>query len=249
MLKQERQKIILDQVYLHNNVLLIDLANQLEVSIDTIRRDVVELESVKKIKKVHGGATTYGFNSIDPKESNIFLIEKKKAIASKALSLIKKEQTLLISGGTTNLELVKILPKKLTLTVFTPSLHIALHLMEFPTVEVIFLGGHLLHGAKFAVGNSVIQSLSEIKVDLCFLGTGYSHPTEGLTEFEEEVAEVKKAMVRAAKQTVILSVSDKLHTVQRFKSCGLEEVHYLITELNPSNPLLDDYSVRSFQIL
>jgi DeoR/GlpR family transcriptional regulator of sugar metabolism len=246
MLKEERHKYIMDQVHLHNRVLLSDLSEGLNVSIDTVRRDVKELDREKKLIKVHGGATSYGFLSFSANDKDIYLQGKKIAIAQKAITLLKQRQIILMSGGTTNIEVVKLFPQKLELTVFTPSLHVAMQLMEFPNVEVIFLGGKLLHEAKFAVGGTVVNSLSQIRVDLCFLGTGYLDPNHGLTEFDWEVVQVKKAMILAAKKTIILSVSDKLHSVQRYKTCELNSVDTLITELDPSDSILDEF--RSYPI-
>jgi DeoR/GlpR family transcriptional regulator of sugar metabolism len=83
-------------------------------------------------------------------------------------------------------------------------------------------------------------------VDLCILGTGYLDADHGLTEFDWEVIQVKQAMMRAAKKTIILSVSDKLHTVQKYKTCDLTEVHTLVTELHPTDPVLDRF--REFDL-
>ncbi len=241
MLKEERQKFILDQVHLHHRVLLNDLSEALNVSIDTVRRDVKELDKEKKLKKVHGGATSFGFMTFSKEDGNIYLQSKKIAIAEKTVSLLSEGQVILMSGGTTNMEVAKLIPRKLPLTVFTPSLHVAMQLLELPDVEVIFLGGKLLHEAKFAVGGTVVNSLAQLRVDLCILGTGYLDPVYGLTEFDWEVIQVKQAMIRAAKKTIILSVSDKLHSVQKFKTCDLNVVHTLVTELDPQDPLLDAF--------
>ena len=249
MLKEERQKYILDQVQLHHRVLLTDLSEELKVSIDTVRRDVKELAVEKKLKKVHGGATSFGFMNFTKDESNIYLQSKKIKIAEKTISLLSEGQVILMSGGTTNMEVAKLIPKKLSLTVFTPSLHVAVELLEHPDVEVIFLGGKLLHDSKFAVGGTVVNTLSQLKVDLCILGTGYLDPDQGLTEFDWEVIQVKQAMIRAAKKTVILSVSDKLHSVQKYKTCDLSAVHTLVTELDPSDELLDGFRAYDLTLI
>jgi DeoR family fructose operon transcriptional repressor len=241
MLKEERQKYILDQVHLHHRVLLTDLSDSLNVSIDTVRRDVKELAKEKKLKKVHGGATSFGFMNFSKDDGNIYLLSKKIRIAEKTVSLLSEGQVILMSGGTTNMEVAKMIPRRLPLTVFTPSLHVAMQLLELPEVEVIFLGGKLLHEAKFAVGGTVVNSLNQLKVDLCILGTGYLDAEHGLTEFDWEVIQVKQAMIRAAKKTIILSVSDKLHTVQKYKTCDLTAVHTLVTELHPTDPVLDAF--------
>ncbi|MHA7130125.1 DeoR/GlpR family DNA-binding transcription regulator [Algoriphagus namhaensis] len=249
MLKEERQKYILDQVHLHHRVLLNDLSEELNVSIDTVRRDVKELAEEKKLKKVHGGATSFGFMNFTKDESNIYLQSKKIKIAEKTIPLLSDGQVILMSGGTTNMEVAKLIPKKLSLTVFTPSLHVAVELLEHPDVEVIFLGGKLLHEAKFAVGGTVVNTLSQLKVDLCILGTGYLDPEQGLTEFDWEVIQVKQAMIRAAKRTVILSVSDKLHSVQKYKTCDLSAVHTLVTELDPEDEMLDGFRAYDLRLV
>ncbi|MEP1257530.1 DeoR/GlpR family DNA-binding transcription regulator [Algoriphagus sp.] len=247
MLKEERQKYILDQVHLHHRVLLNDLSESLNVSIDTVRRDVKELDQEKKLKKVHGGATSFGFMTFTKDDGNIYLKSKKISIAEKTVSLLSDGQVILMSGGTTNMEVAKLIPKRLELTVFTPSLHVAMALLDHENVEVIFLGGKLLHDAKFAVGGTVVNALSQLRVDLCILGTGYLDAQFGLTEFDWEVIQVKQAMIRAAKKTVILTVSDKLHSVQKYKTCDMTAVHTLVTELEPSDPLLDAF--RPFELV
>lgn len=87
----------------------------------------------------------------------------------------------------------------------------------------------------------MVNALNQLRVDLCILGTGYLDAEAGLTEFDWEVIQVKRAMIRAAKKTVILSVSDKLHSVQKYQTCDLTAVHTLVTELDPSDPMLDAF--------
>ena len=238
MLKEERHQIILNEVHIHNRVLLPDIAEILNVSVDTVRRDVKELDADKKLKKVHGGAVSLGFNIYNYREQDIYLHKKKSAIAEKAVKLLKEGNVVLISGGTTNLELARMIPPKLNLTFFTPSLPVAMQLLSQPNTEVIFLGGKLSKEAQIAVGGNVINTLSDIKTDICFLGTGYLDPAHGLTEFDWEVVQIKKAMIKAARRTVLLTISDKLHSVQRYKTCDLNAIDTLVTELTPDSEAL-----------
>jgi DeoR family transcriptional regulator, fructose operon transcriptional repressor len=76
---------------------------------------------------------------------------------------------------------------------------------------------------------------------LCFLGTGYLDPNSGLTEFDWEVVQVKRAMIAATKKLVLLTVSNKLFSVQRYKTCDLNAVDILITELDPQSPDLHPF--------
>ena len=241
MLKEERHQIILNEVRVHNRVLLPDIAEILNVSVDTVRRDVKELHSENKLKKVHGGAVSLGFNIYNYKEQDIYLHQKKSIIAQKAVNLLKDGNVVLIDGGTTNLEIARMLPSRLRLTFFTPSLPVAMQLLSHPNSEVIFIGGKLSKDAQVAVGATAITMLSDITADMCFLGTGYLDPVKGLTEFDWEIIQLKKAMIKAAKKTVLLTISDKLNSHQRYKTCDLNVIDTLITELEPDSDKLKPF--------
>lgn len=249
MLKEERHQIILNEVRIHNRVLLPDLAEILKVSVDTVRRDVKELHAEKKLKKVHGGAVSLGFTIYNYKEQDIYLHQKKSVIAQKAVNLLKDGNVVLISGGTTNLEIARLLPPKLKLTFFTPSLPVAMQLLSQPNAEVIFIGGKLSKHAQVAVGGTAITTLSEIKTDICFLGTGYLDPEHGLTEFDWEVVQLKRAMIKAARKTVLLTISDKLNSFQRYKTCDLNMIDTLITELKPNAIELKSFRNETLHLL
>lgn len=249
MLKEERHQYILNEVSIRSRVLLTDLADTLNVSMDTVRRDVKELDDFGKLKKVHGGAISLGYNSSSIAENNIFQHQKKLIIAQKAIALLKDDQVLLMSGGTTNLEVARLIPPKLKLTVFTPSIHIASQLLALPNVEVMFLGGRLSKEAQVTVGGFTINALSEIKTDLCLLGTGYLDTEHGLTEFDWEVVQLKRAMIKASKRVILLSISDKLNSSQRYKTCDLNAIDTLITELNPDDDKLKPFAKYPLRLM
>jgi DeoR/GlpR family transcriptional regulator of sugar metabolism len=248
--KDIRHQLILNEVHIHNRVLLSDLAKILKVSIDTVRRDLKELDKLGKIKKVHGGAVSNGFNIYNNGIREIYAHEIKSIIAQKGISLLNKGDVVLISGGTTNLELAKLLPPKLNLTFFTPSLPMAIELLNSPAnVEVIFIGGKLSKNSQLSTGGSTINILSELKVDICFLGTGYLDPLNGITELDWEIAQLKKAMIKTSKKLVSLTISEKLNTINRYKICEIHTLDFLVTELDPNSPVLDPYKNQGLQLI
>ncbi|PRX54236.1 DeoR/GlpR family DNA-binding transcription regulator [Flagellimonas meridianipacifica] len=249
MLKEERHQFILNEVRIHNRVLLTDIADLLKVSVDTVRRDIKELHNTDQLKKVHGGAISLGFNTYSPVGKKVYSLEKKSQIAEKAITLIKEGQVILLSGGTTNLELARRLPSKMKLTCFTPSLPIAVQLLTKSNVEVIFIGGRLSKDSQITVGGSAINMLSEIKVDICFLGTNSIHPVQGLTEFDWEIVQMKKAMIHSSRKVVSPCISEKIGSLQRYKICGTEDVDVLITELEPWDIKLDAFKTMNLQLL
>ncbi|THD65702.1 DeoR/GlpR transcriptional regulator [Robertkochia marina] len=246
MLKAERHQHILNEVSIRSRIQLSDIADTLGVSIDTIRRDVKELDDNKKLKKVHGGAISLGYNIFPFSNNEVFNKEKKAQIAQKAITLIKENAVILMSGGTTNLELARQLPADMDITVFTPSLPIAMQLLAHPKAEVIVIGGKVSKDAQLAIGAQVVQELGNIRADLCFLGTGYLDIEHGLTEFDYEVVQVKKAMINSSRRIVSLCISEKLNSVQRFKTCDIRDIDTLITELPPDAEVLRPY--QSFNV-
>ncbi len=249
MLKEERHQTILSEVELHNRILLTDIAEALDVSIDTVRRDVKELDGDHKLRKVHGGAISLGFTTNSTRNNNIYRLEDKSTIAEKALVLLKDGAVIFVDGGTTCLELARLLPAELELTCFTHSLPVAMELLSKPNVTVIMVGGQVSKESQTAIGANAIHNLSEIKVDYSFIGTGYVDSQYGLTEFDWDIVQVKKAVIKCAKKTVLLSISEKLNSQHRYKTCEINAINTMITELDPADKLLNPFREHDIGLL
>jgi len=248
MLKKERHEFIMRQINLHNRVLTSDLVDLLNVSEDTIRRDLHELSEENQLHKVHGGALSRSYQtSFD--DSEIYARDAKIAIAKKATSLIKDGMVIVTGGGTTMIELVKQLPSNLQATFFTISPFVAIELSNYPQVEVILIGGPFSKNSQVTYGGHVVSQLSEIKADLCLLGTSAIHPKDGLTDTDWEINQLKKTMLNCSRKSVVLCISEKLNTSLRLKVASLENIDYLITEMAPECAELNDYHVKNLTIL
>jgi len=241
MLKEERQAFIIKQINLHNKVLSSDLSVQLTVSEDTIRRDLNELAESGKILKVHGGALSKSFHYPFEK-TEFYAKEAKKEIARKALQLIQDGMILLIGGGTTMIEVARIVPDNLNCTFFTVSPLVALELAERSNTNVMLIGGQLSKSSHINFGAQVISQLSEIRVDLCLLGANAISLEDGITDSDWEVVQVKKAMIKSAQKTAIISIAEKLNSVQKMKVCNLNAIHYLVTDRKPGDEVLKEYA-------
>lgn len=248
MLKKERQSFILRQVNIHNKVLSSDLSIEMNVSEDTIRRDLNELSDEGKVMKVHGGALSKSFHlSIPP--NNVYSLDAKKTIAQKAAHLIKDGMFVLTTGGTTIIELAKALPVELTATFITGSIPAAHEYTHHPNIDLIFIGDKVSKSSQITVGGEAISKIKQVKADLCILGTNALDTEYGLTDNDWDVVQVKKAMIESSDKVVSLSISEKLNTSQRIKVCDLKEIDILITELQPSDELLAKYRKAGLQTL
>lgn len=249
MQKAKRQGSILEILRADRKVATQQLADDLVVSEDTIRRDLNEMAQKGLLSKVHGGAVStiqklYYYN-----ENVIKNQKEKEVIANKAINLLKDGMSIIISDGTTNLAFARSIPKDLKATVFTYCLPIAMELTEHPHVEIIFLGGKLQKKSMVTVGMDVLDKFSNIYVDVCFLGTGSIGHMEGITEGSYDVALIKRAIVAASDTVVSLTTSNKLGLRQGYTVCRPGEIGILATELDPSHSILSEYAKMGIKLL
>ncbi|MEO6524829.1 MAG: DeoR/GlpR family DNA-binding transcription regulator [Mucilaginibacter sp.] len=247
MLKKERHALIIKEINLHNKVLSSDLALQLNVSEDTIRRDLNEMDEAGTIVKVHGGALSRSYH-YPFQQNDIYAGEAKKEIAKKGMDLIKDGMVVLTGGGTTVLQMVGMLPPTRTATIFTISPLVALQLADHPLITVILIGGQFSKNSQVCVGTQVVSYLSEIRFDICFLGTNGISIGDGLTDSDLDIVQVKKAMIKASNKLAIMCVAEKLNTVQRMRVCELHQIDCLITDLEPDDSALNAYRRENIQL-
>lgn len=249
MLQEERYKVIMKEINLHNKVLSSDLAALLKVTEDTIRRDLKNLVKTGKIVKVHGGAISKNFNAPFLPNNEVYAQSEKQRIAEKTIALLKNDMLVLTEGGTTLIEFAKKIPENFRITFFTLSPMVALALSEHPNLNVITIGGTLNKDASLVTGASVINQLARINVDLCLMGCNAFSVPEGLTDSDWDVVQVKTAMVRTAKRIGVMTISEKLNSSQRMNVCAINQINYLITELSPEDPQLSAYRQLDLTLL
>jgi DeoR/GlpR family transcriptional regulator of sugar metabolism len=250
VLKKERQAYILHKVNLHNKVLSSSLCEEINVSEDTIRRDLHELAQEGKLIKVHGGALSQSFNEVHfAVNGAVYSQGKKNEVAKKAIRLIQNGMFVLTSGGTTIIELAKNLPPQLKATFISGSIPAILEYIQHPNIEVIMIGDKISKNSKITVGSEAIAKIRQMNADLCFLGINAIDLQQGITDNDWEVVQLKKAMIESSKKTVCLTISEKINTVQPIQVCSVDKIHTLITELPPEDPLLKSYRAAGVEVL
>ncbi len=243
MIKEERHRLIIREINLHNKVLSNDLSVMLNVSEDTVRRDLKDLVDAGLILKVHGGAVSKSLVSPFHSNSDTYALEEKKVIAEKAAKLIKQNMIVLTEGGTTIIEVAKAIPSGIRATLFTISPQVAITLAQHENLEVITIGGRLQKDSNLHTGAHVINQLAEIRADLCLLGANGFSVEHGLTDIDWEVVQVKKGIIQSSKKTAVVCISEKLNSNRRLKICNANDVDYLLTELPDDSPILKPYKL------
>ncbi|HUS01655.1 MAG TPA: DeoR/GlpR family DNA-binding transcription regulator [Chitinophagaceae bacterium] len=237
MLKMERQAYILHQVNLHNKVLSADITQQINVSDDTIRRDLQELAKEGKIIKVHGGALSPSYHNGHHSRREVYGYTQKRIIAQKAASLIKNGMFVLTGGGTTIIELARALPAELHATFISGSIPALFEYSNHPNIEVIAIGDKVAKNSKITVGLEAVSKIKELKADICFLGVNAISLENGVSDNDWDVVKIKKAMVESSRRLVCLTISEKINSQQAIQVCDSKKIDTLITEL-PADDLL-----------
>ncbi|MGV3765695.1 MAG: DeoR/GlpR family DNA-binding transcription regulator [Chitinophagaceae bacterium] len=245
--KKERKELIRKQVNIHTRLMYAELARLVEVSEDTIRRDVNELAAEGALIKIKGGAMAAAYHAGDA--SQTYARDNKLRIAAKTVSLLKEDMTVLIGGGTTIREVIKQIPTSFRSTFITVNVLTAMELLDKPNIRTIMIGGQISAYSQMTVSGEVFEQLARIKADLCIIGTNAIDPVNGLTDSDWETVQVKKAMLKAASATAVLAISEKLNSSMPIQFAAMNEVNYLITELDPNAPVLQPYTAKGIRLL
>lgn len=209
MLKSKRKQLILEKVMKDKFVSLEYLVKALDTSESTVRRDLDELESERKLRRVHGGAESLHF--LQEEESNqeksIKNIQEKTRIAQKAASLIQEYDVIFIDAGTTNELLVNELHDP-SVTVVTNSIHHATKLVE-RNIPTVIIGGVVKRSTDASIGGVALNQIGQLNFDKAFIGMNGIDDGFFTTPDMEEGA-VKRAILENAKRTYVLADASKL---------------------------------------
>ena len=207
----DRQRAILSAVEAQGTVLVSELAHQFDVTEMTIRRDLRELEKKELVKRIHGGGMSARGRFYEPTltRRNTVHIQEKQKIARAAAELTKDGETLALDVGSTTYEVARCLTSRRNLTIITPSLYIATLFVNLPDIRLVLPGGLVRPGETTMVGELSLRAFDIIHPDRLFLGVGGIDAQAGLTEYNWDDAQVKQAMLKSAKQTIIVADANK----------------------------------------
>ncbi len=200
----------------------------MDVSYDSIRRDVIELEERGLLKKVHGGAIANSYLPMRVRQAMGIPNAEISALALKAQRMFRTGQIVLMDGGTTNLYIAEQLPRSMEVTIITNSPPLANALVNHSKIEVILLGGTFHKRYQITMGSETSAQLGHFKADLYFMGVVGIHPTSGLTIRHYEEAQLKRQMMTIADKTVVCATREKVNNVEAYRICGFENIDTLI---------------------
>jgi DeoR/GlpR family transcriptional regulator of sugar metabolism len=249
MKKEERQKVILEYLSKEHRVTLMELSEYLNVSEDTIRRDVKELSDQGLLKAVRGGAVAPSPIPLHYRKREKHDIENKKIIAEKAISFLKDGQVVFIDGGTTSLALVASFPYDLKITVITNSFPVAALIEDLPNIELIFAGGKMCKTSFTTASIETIDFFRNFRADICILGICSIHHERGVTATLHDDSQIKKNMIQNSNFIIALSSVEKVGTAESYFVCPLKDINMLVTNISSEDDSLKVYKEAGVTIV
>jgi DeoR family fructose operon transcriptional repressor len=232
MYAEERQQEIVKIARANGRVDVMTLADELDVTAETIRRDLTALERAGVLRRVHGGAIPVeriGFELGVAARDAVMTAEKER-IAKAALAEVPEEGAIILDAGTTTARLAQALPNDREFTVVVNSPVLATILGPRPNITVLLLGGRLRGRTLAAVDDWALRPLADLYVDVAFMGTNGCSAERGLTTPDQAEAAVKRAMIAAARRVVVLADHTKVGNDNLARFGSLSSVDVLITD-------------------
>src|SRR5690349_12333497 len=252
---ERRAELILQELLRNGEVAVDDLARQLKVSEATIRRDLTELERQGLLLRSHGGAVPVAPMLYEPfRHLSSFQEQQEKCAAEKrrigllAAGLIADGEIIAIGAGTTTTQVARSIRHRKGITVLTNALNVAMELSHLADIKVCMTGGNL-SGDWFAlVGDVAQRNVSEIFVDKVFIGVDGIHPEHGLTTNYPDQAAIHRAMMRQARQRIVVADHRKIGTVGTALICPLADVNILITDKGVSDEAIAPFIAKGIEV-
>lgn len=247
-LPEQRRARIVEMLHAEGKVTPRNLSQRLDVSIDTIRRDLIQLEHAGQLTKVHGGALPPSPAAapypLRKKQNNA----EKLQLAHATAQLIQPGQLIFMDSGTTIEETARQLPLDLNATVVTTSLPVAEALAAHTQLRIILPGGTLNPTSMSLSGSMALAGLRHIRADVCLLGVCSLDINAGLTCTDIDEVAIKQTLIQNAQQLIVPITRDKLGTAAPFGIADADRIDRLVITSAATDEQLLPYRNLNIQI-
>ena len=251
MMREERYNKIYEIIKEKEIVKVSGLVDILQVSIDTVRRDLEHLESEGILKRVHGGAISqldlnkkndYGIREVEFKK-------EKEDLAAKTIHYVTEGQAIALNSGTTTIEVAKQLAKSFDkLSIITNGLKIVEVLKEKTNFNIIVPGGILDHEEYSLFGPKCEEEIAQYNIDIAFLAVNAISLEKGITDFRLNEVGVIEQMMKSSRKKIVVADSSKFDKVSYINVCELNDIDLVITDSNARPEIIQKYEDRNVNI-
>ncbi len=228
----ERRKFILDSIFKDGFVKVANLADVLQVTQATIRKDLTHLENEGLLYRAYGSAmpTSPHVMDINLNTKRLINFKKKERIAKKAVELLAENDSILMGAGSTVQVMAETLKPKGRLNVVTPAVNVAIALGDMSGVSVMQLGGILYGNSMCVIGTEAKSMLQNLQCTKLYFGVDGVDPAGGASCATVEEAELLSLMARVADTVIVLADSSKIGAHGFGRICSTREIDILITD-------------------
>lgn len=252
----KRVEEILRELRHKGNVSLDKLVSKLHSSPASVRRDLAKLEQKGLVRRTPGGATVIEPLLYEPfRYDSVFQtreqhrVSEKRRIGMAASELIQENETVGFTAGTTTTHVARGLRHRHNIRVITNAVNIAMELSNCEGLRTFVTGGFVEWAGSFSLmGHAAITSLRDIYMDKVFVSVCGIDVSRGLTVIETEEALTFRAMIRQAKQAIVVADSSKLGTVTPALICPISGIHMLITDTRAPEETVAAFTERGVEV-
>lgn len=229
-----------------------DAADALEVSTATVRRDLAELEGQQMLRRTRGGAVTNGVSYDLPlRYKTARQADEKHRIGAEAASMVAPGMVVGLNGGTTTTEVARALGARAdlsdgvsgpALTIVTNALNIGHELTVRPHVKIVIVGGVVRTRSYEVTGPLARATLSDLALDIVFLGVDALDPVAGAMAHNEDEASTNRLMASRAQEVIVVADSSKLGRRAFARICGIDQVKCVITDSGASQDIVGAFA-------
>ncbi|VAW12915.1 hypothetical protein MNBD_ALPHA11-169 [hydrothermal vent metagenome] len=250
MLNLHRIEYILSQLAQHHRVSISDLSKGLQVSSETIRRDLKSLEHSGKLLRVHGAAVaTAAVNDKPIEQRSLENANKKDAIARVASKMIVDQTTVFLDTGTTTLCLARKLSGFSNIKLYTNSVKVALAAKEHHGVTIFLTPGRLRPVEQDLVGSDTISYIQKFCFNIVFMGCAAIDLEYGCMDFEEDEAHIRRALIKHSRLSVILADSSKFGKAANIQTASFSQLDRIVTDSSPNEDFLNQIEKSNAKLL
>ncbi|MDH6374453.1 DeoR family fructose operon transcriptional repressor [Paenibacillus sp. PastF-3] len=250
MFPLERQKKIIEILMFKKVQKLPELAEELNISIDTLRRDINLLDKQGKIKKIYGGIklveSEFAESPMDARM--VGHLEEKKMIAQKCSEYINDGDCIYLDSGSTTYQIAKYIKNKKNLTVITNSIPVVNELMN-SGVELIIIGGKVRLNEQSVIAYDYLFNFSELNILKAFICASGITLEKGISDYNLEEAQTRKKIIDLSKEVYVAADHTKFGKDVTIGIASLDKIGYIITDRNIDRSFLQKFKPKRTSLI
>jgi len=252
MLQEDRFLKIVGYLKTNGAATLNELAQEVEASVGTVRRDLSCLEQSGMLQIVRGGAVAKNYDltkqAFDMR--GIEHREEKRELAEALSRIVVDGQAVALNSGTTNIEVARFLVENYyRLTVMTNNLRILNILKKAKNFTLIVPGGMFDHEEYTIYGKQCEQDILAYNIDTALLAVNALSVEKGVTDFRLREVGIIRALLQSAKQKVIVADYSKFDRLACMNVCGLNEIDCIVTDTHTGDDVIRKYEEANVNVI